>query len=232
MINDERKDNLKASLQGTGVDLVLYWGLFEDAHELFVCDEFSCILTTIDGIKSIIVMKTAMTPGDPYADKDNSILMREYADYVDEKWLKGRDDFDVYYFGVILTQTRVPESEQGVFRMGGKYSGSSSPALLIRPSKTREYGYRIENPLKLSMVSDEYYLIEHLTHNGKRTERAYRKGSYDGPNGHPADKWIVMASIGRQRYEYPIYMDPYALKPYEDAFETGVLPYGFALGKE
>ncbi len=231
MVNDERNDNLKTSMQATGLDLAYYWNIFEDPYELFLCDEFSCIQTKVDGINAIVVIKTAMVPEDPFFDENAQEMMPEYAKYVSEKWLKDRDDFDIYYLGIVLKQTRVSKSEEGEYRLGGKYSGSTSPARLIKNSKSRDYGYDISNPFRLSMISDEYYLVEHLVYDGKAVDQYYRTGSMHAPNGHIVDEWIIRVTIGNQRYEYPIYLDPYVLKPFENAFEEDVSIFGFALNK-
>ena len=51
------------------------------------------------------------------------------------------------------------------------------------------------------------------------------------PNGHLVDEWIIGIAADKQRYEYPIFMDPYALKPYENPFESWKTIYGFTLDR-
>lgn len=226
----KNSDGIEASMQTTGSDLAMdVWNTFDNAELKYYCDDFSVVECLINNAWSMVIIKTAMIPNDPFFAEEVQELIPMYYEHLLNQYHNDLDDYDVYYMGIRLTQTRVPENEQSIYKIGGKYSGQSSPILLLKKANKSNYGYTTENPINLSDVSDEYYFMKNIKSDFGEIINVNRDGSCFGMNDNIIDEWSIMVQNNNNRYLYKIYMDPYALKAYENPFENGININGFEL---
>lgn len=213
--------SLEASLQTTGADLVMdTWRIFDDPELKFYTDDFAVIETPINNCWAMVIVRTSMVPNDPFFNEKERELIPEYVKFLDEQYESGFNQFDVYYVGVQLHQTRVPKEEEHIFRIGGMYAGGTSPIEMVRRRDRLNYGYTADIAVELSKVSDEYFLMNNIRSNFGEILKTNRDYSTHNSNNVIVDKWSITVLHNRQRYIYPIYLNPYAISLATNPFEN------------
>lgn len=209
----KNSDSLDASLQTTGANLVMdTWNIFDDPELKFYTDDFAVIETPINNCWAMVIVRTTMTPKDPFFDEKERELIPEYVKFLGEQYENGFNQFDVYYVGVQLHQTRVPKEEEHIFKIGGMYAGGTSPIEMVRHCDRYNYGYTEDTAVELSEVSDEYFLMNNIRSNFGEIIDTKRDYSTRNSNGVIVDKWSITVIHNRQRYIYPVFLNPYAME--------------------
>ncbi len=210
--------DLNESMQCLGLDFLLMQQNLQnikDAKEVCFTEEYACVSATINNRPSAIVMCSMMYPAEFFKYGEDSDTILEIANkYFD------CTNTDIYAVGFGLINKNAPsEKEKSIYRIGTKYSVCVGNFHLISTANDAVYGTSIDTPIPLNMVSTEYFYLEHLKPKYGELVDVKRVGSFSAPNNpHMLDKWQL--SVGFRDafssiFKYTLYMDAYALKPYE-----------------
>ena len=214
-MSEEKRLNL--SMQCVALDTLLALKNLEyitDIKELGFEEQYSFVSAKINNRDAGILIIAHMYPADYEAYIDDNIdIIKELAKEIFED-----KNIDVYVVGAGLINNHVPEEEKGIFRIGAKYATSFGTFKLISVAENDNYGLVKQNPIKLSMVSDEYFYASHLKAKigdveGYKRICSTRCKEY-GDN--PLDVWEIFVEVYDNLsfplvFKYVIYMDAYAL---------------------
>ena len=214
-MSEEKRLNL--SKQCVAMDLLLSMKNLEyitDMEELGFDEEYSYISAKINGRDSGILIVADM-----YPCNYNKLVESNWENLVNlAKQLFDCEKMDVYIVGAGLINKHVPEEERGIFKIGAKYAVSYGYFYLISTPSNDNYGLVDTNPLKLSMVSDEYWWLENIKSKFGDIIDCKRKGSHTCKeySEKPLDDWKIIVSLIDNMpcpftFCYDICMDPYAL---------------------
>ncbi len=209
---------LNESMQCLGLDFLLMQQNLQnikDVKEVCYSEEYACVSATINNRPSAIVMCSMMYPAEFFKyGEDCDHILEIATKYFDCK------NTDIYAVGFgLINKNASSEEEKGTYCIGIKYSVCVGNFYLISTANDAVYGTSINSPIPLNMVSTEYFYLEHLKPKYGELVDVKRLGSFSAPNNpHMLDKWQI--SVGFRDafssiFKYTLYMDAYALKPYE-----------------
>ena len=212
---------LNESMQCMGLDFLLGQP-FSNIHnmtEVLYTEQYSCAKAMINNRKALLLISTVMYPEDFNKDvEDNVDTVIKIANK-----LNPNEDKDVYAVGIGLINKTAPEAEKGIYKIGSKYSVAIGNFYLIKTAKGSEFGFSIEHPIRLSMVSDEYYYIQHLKAKTGDIIDCERLGSYSAEeNSGLIDKWEITVGLRENAnliFKYPLYLDAYAIDPIKGSID-------------
>ncbi len=82
------------------------------------------------------------------------------------------------------------------------------------PPAIGEYGYSVDNPIRVSSVRDSYRFLNRLVAEKGKIISCDRRGSMSGQNKHIVDVYEIIVSLGLwKKKTYTIYIDAYAQSP-------------------
>lgn len=220
----ESDNKTAVSMQGLGLDFALEeLGLPENAV-LYCDEEQSCYIARFNGNESIVALQTCMYPADYDIIGDARELLAAIRKRLPRMDLRR---YDVYWQGVGLSQKDVPEDERGVFCIGKRYKIYMGELTLLSKREDDNYGYDVRNPVRMSMVSDEYMFLNNVRYVDGWIAKHERLCSMVGEHG-IIDKWEVRIAGS---YRFPrrlyLYFDPYAINPELETYRMETLPQGF-----
>ena len=227
MKNIEKKDidenrNTLESMQCLGLDFMLNSSIFNNSKEIYYCSDFALFFTKINSVFSFVFTKTVMYPNDydiTYEDEE------KFLNFLQQCEIKCQP-YDIYTLGIgAINKKANNEKEKGEFVIGNKYSIALGKLSLLKSFSDDIPGVSNINPIKLSSVSDEYYLLSNLSCLDGEIIDYNRLGStHSKQNEHILDIWEINIERNNLIYRYLLYLDPYALKRNEHLnFED--LPY-------
>ena len=124
---------------------------------------------------------------------------------------------DIYAIGIGLFNKHVPEDEAGIFHIGSKYAVNLGKFYLISIADMDDYGLCLNNPIKLSSVSDEYFYMEHLGGKNGKIYDINRIGSCNSDKfNKPIDHWNVIIEYKHKfpiLFNYELYTNAYEYDP-------------------
>lgn len=214
-MSEEKRLNL--SMQCVALDTLLSMKNLDyitDIKELGFEEQYSYVSAKVNNRDAGILIIAQMYPADYNAYiYDNMEAIKEVAkDIFEDK------NIDIYVVGAGLINNHVPEEEKGIFRIGAKYAASFGIFNLISIAEKDSYGLIEKNPIKLSMVSDEYFYANHLISKFGDVEGYDRTGSVhcDEYSSNPLDRWEIFVEVYDKLpfpfvFKYILYMDAYAL---------------------
>ena len=82
------------------------------------------------------------------------------------------------------------------------------------PPAIGEYGYSVDNPIRMSSIRDSYQFLKRLVAEEGKILSCDRSGSMSGQNNHIVDVYEIRVSLGLwKKKTYTIYIDAYAQNP-------------------
>ena len=171
-------------------------------------DDFACISAIVNGRPALIFSKSVMYP-DNY-EKIADDMKWDFLEIAKEFNSKG--DLDLYLIGIGAINK--DESRKGVFKVGDKYSISLGSFILLKPSDDTKAGMIHDNPIELSSMDEEYWVVSKLKSKHGRIIGYERIGSTISPVTEKIiDQWVFKILIDdtiQLKFEYPIFIDCYS----------------------
>ncbi len=206
---------LNESMQCSGLDFLLgqQFSNIRNMTEVLYTEQYSCAKAIINNRPAMLLISTVMYSEDFNKDvEDNVDTVIKIANK-----LNPNEDKDVYAVGIGLINKTAPEAEKGIYKIGSKYSVAIGNFYLIKTAKGSEFGFSIEHPIRLSMVSDEYYYIQHLKAKTGAIIDCERLGSYSAEeNTGLIDKWEVTVGVRdciNLIFKFPLFLNAYGFDP-------------------
>lgn len=82
------------------------------------------------------------------------------------------------------------------------------------PPAIGEYGYSVDNPIRVSSIRDSYQFLNRLVAEKGKIISCDRRGSISGQNNHIVDVYEIIVSLGLwKKKTFTIYIDAYAQSP-------------------
>ncbi len=214
------------SMQCMGLDFLLGQP-FSNIHnmtEVLYTEQYSCAKATINNRNALLLISTVMYPEDFNKDvEENMDTIIKIATRINPN-----EDIDIYAVGIGLINKNASEEEKDIYKIGEKYSVAVGNFYLIKTARDSELGFSIEKPIKLSMVSDEYYYIQHLRAKTGDIIDCERLGSYSAEQSSDLiDKWEVTVGVRdciNLIFKFPLFLNAYGFDPIKtsinDKFEV------------
>lgn len=210
---------LNESMQCLGLDFMLGQTFIniKDMSEVLYTEEYSCAKAIINNRPAILLISTVMYPEDFNKDiEDNTNIIIELA-----RRINPDEDVDVYAVGIGLINKNASEDEKGLYKIGEKYSVAVGNIYFIKAAKGYQFGFSIEQPVKLSSVSDEYYYMRHLKCKIGEIINCERLGSCSAEhNPDLIDRWEITVEVRDSMnpiFKYTLYLNAYGNTPIKNS---------------
>lgn len=200
----------KKSIQCLGMDFLLNhnFAFITNKKEQWYEDDFACISAIVNGRPALVFSISVMYP-DNYEKnaKDKSVDFLEIA-----KEFNTKGDLDLYLIGIGAINKN--ENRKSVFQAGDRYSIALGSIILLKPSDDAKFGLICENPLVLSSMDEEYWVVSKLKAKHGEIIGYERIGSVISPVSEKIiDKRIFKVLVDdaiQLKAEYPIFIDCYS----------------------
>ncbi len=200
----------KKSIQCLGMDFLLNhnFACITNKKEQWYEDDFACISAIVNGRPALIFSISVMYPSN--YEKNAEDIKGDFLEIAKEFNSKG--DLDLYLIGIGAINK--DESRKGVFQVGDKYSVVLGSLILLKPSDDAKVGLMCENPIELSSMDEEYWVVSKLKSKHGKIIGYERIGSTISPVSEKIiDKWVFKVLINdtiQLKVEYPIFIDCYS----------------------
>ena len=206
----------RKNIQCMGMDFLLShnFACITNKKEQWYEEDFACISAMVNGRPALIFSISVM-----YPESCEKIVQDKKWNFLETaKEFNSKGDLDLYLIGIGAINK--DESRKGIFRVGDRYSIALGSLVLLKPSDDANLAMVCENPMELSSIDEEYWVVSKLKSKLGRITGYKRIGSNSSPvSENIIDHWVFKALIDesiRLEVEYHVFIDCYSKSSVKD----------------